>query len=93
MRRRSDAPCVYDNAKKIHEWTGGGLHAASDPGNNKASGCYLELIATTKGFERAKIPTTDGPFNCDAKQNGFVIKEGSDVGTHLSDVGKTLNDL
>ncbi len=85
--------CVYDNAKKIHSWTGGGLHAASDPGNNKASGCYLELLATPDGFERVKIPTTDGPFNCDREQNGFIIEEGSDVGTHLSDVGKTINDL
>jgi len=85
--------CVYDNAKKIHSWTGGGLHAASDPGNNKASGCFLELLATPDGFERVKIPTTDGPFNCDREQNGFIIKEGSDVGTHLSDVGKTINDL
>jgi hypothetical protein len=85
--------CVYDNAKKIHDWTGGGLHAASDPGNNRASGCFLELTATADGFERVKIPTTDGPFNCDRAQNGFVIEEGSDVGTKLSDVGKTIDDL
>jgi hypothetical protein len=85
--------CVYDNAKKVHSWTAGGLHAATDPGNNKASGCYLELIATPKGFVRAKIPTNNGPFNCNPKQNGYVIKEGSDVGTHLSDVGKTMADL
>lgn len=85
--------CVYDNAKKIHEWTGGGLHAASDPGSNRGSGCYYLLQATPKGFTRVKIDTNQGIFNCDRKQNGYIVKEGSDVGTKLSDVGKTLDDL
>ena len=85
--------CVYDNAKKVHEWTGGGLHAPSDPGANKGSGCYLVLKATPNGFERVKIDTNEGIFNCNRAQNGFVIEEGSDVGTSLSDVGKSLDDL
>lgn len=85
--------CVYDNARKIHRWTGGGLHAPTDPGNNRTSGCYLLLKATPEGFERVEIDTNEGIFNCDPEQNGYVIEKGSDVGVSLSDVNKSLADL
>src|SRR6476661_6921617 len=35
--------CVYDNAKKIKDWTGGGLHSASDLASGKAPECFTEL--------------------------------------------------
>jgi ABC-type branched-subunit amino acid transport system substrate-binding protein len=84
--------CIYDKAQEVHEWTGGGLHAASDPGNNTGSGCYLLVEATPDGFERVKIDTNDGVFNCGEK-NTYFVKEGSDEGVKLEDVGKTLDDL
>jgi len=42
--------CVYDNAKKIKDWTGGGLHSASDLATGKAPECFTELIASPSGF-------------------------------------------
>ena len=40
--------CVYEHAKQIHDWTGGGLHAATDPGANRRRGCYLLIEANAK---------------------------------------------
>jgi hypothetical protein len=84
--------CIYDEGKKVHEWTGGGLHAASDPGANRGSGCFLVLAATPDGFERVKIDTNEGIYNC-SRKNMFFVEEGSDEGVKLEDVGKTIDDL
>jgi hypothetical protein len=84
--------CMYDKGQQVHEWTAGGLHAASDPGNQKGSGCYLVLQATPEGFKKMKIDTNEGIFNCSQK-NLFFVKEGSDAGVKLEDVGKSLDDL
>lgn len=84
--------CIWDKAQEVHEWTGGGLHAASDPGKKKGSGCYLVLEATPDGFKRTKIDTNNGIYNCSPK-NSYFVKEGSDEGVRLSDVGKSLDDL
>jgi hypothetical protein len=84
--------CIYDEGKKVHEWTGGGLHAASDPGANTGSGCYLILQATADGFKKVKIDTNDGIYNCGPK-NTYFVEEGSDAGVKLEDVGKTIDDL
>jgi ABC-type branched-subunit amino acid transport system substrate-binding protein len=85
--------CVYNNLKKIHEWTGGGLHAQTDPGGNKASGCFFVYKATPQGFVRVKIDTNKGIYNCDRAKNGYVVKGAGNAGTTLADVGKTLQDL
>ncbi len=84
--------CVYNNAKNIHDWTGGGLHARTDPGANTGSGCFVMLRATPQGFVRADIDPNDGIYNC-SKKNAYFVEEGSDEGVKLEDVGKTLKDL
>jgi ABC-type branched-subunit amino acid transport system substrate-binding protein len=84
--------CVYDNLKNVHEWTGGGLHATTDPGAGTPSDCYALIEATPDGFELAKIPTTDGIYNCSPK-NVYTFKKSYGTGVKLGDVGKTLNDL
>jgi ABC-type branched-subunit amino acid transport system substrate-binding protein len=84
--------CVYDNLKKVHEWTGGGLHATTDPGAGTPSDCYALIKATPDGFELARIPTTDGIYNCSPK-NVYTFRKDYGEGLTLEDVGKTLNDL
>ncbi len=72
--------CVIEQAKQIDEWTGGGLHAPSNPGGNEPSPCY-QIIAIENGAfvrhfpsrnptdeERALVPTveiTDDGWACD----------------------------
>ncbi len=84
--------CVYDNAKKVHDWTGGGLHAQTDPGANSGSACFLLLKATPQGFVRVDVGANTGIYNCSPK-NAYFTKDRSDVGIHLADVGKTMQDL
>lgn len=84
--------CVYDNLKKIHSWTGGGLHAETDPGAGTPSDCYALLEATSSGFELVKIKTTDGIFNCDPA-NVFTFEKDYGKGLKLADLGKSVNDL
>jgi hypothetical protein len=84
--------CVYDNARKIHQWTGGGMFPASDPGNNRGASCYLLLRATPQGFKRVDTGANNGLFSC-GPQNAYHVKGDPNVSTKLSDVGKTLNDL
>jgi ABC-type branched-subunit amino acid transport system substrate-binding protein len=84
--------CVFDNLKQVHEWTGGGLHATTDPGAGTPSDCFALIKATPDGFELADIPTNDGIFSCDPK-NTYTFEKDYGRGTTLADVGKTLNDL
>jgi ABC-type branched-subunit amino acid transport system substrate-binding protein len=84
--------CVYDNLKQVHEWTAGGLHATTDPGAGTPSDCFALIKATPDGFELAKIPTTDGIYNCSPK-NTYTFKKDYGKGLTLQDVGKTLDDL
>lgn len=84
--------CVYNTVKKVHTWTGGGLHARTDPGANTGSGCYLLLRATPNGFVRVDIDPNDGIYNCSPK-NAYFVKGAGGAGTTLADVGKTLKDL
>lgn len=84
--------CVYDNLKKTHEWTGGGLHAETDPGAGTPSDCFALLKASPSGFTLAKIPTTDGIYNC-SPDNTYTFKKDYGKGATLADAGKSLNDL
>jgi ABC-type branched-subunit amino acid transport system substrate-binding protein len=84
--------CVYDNAKKIHEWTGGGLHAPTDPGANEGSGCLVLLEARPTGFKVVDIGANSGIYRC-GEQNVFTLEGDYGKGITLADVGKTINDL
>ncbi len=46
--------CVYDNAKQVTDWTGGGLHAPQNVRANSVSECMTVLKATARGFVRVK---------------------------------------
>lgn len=84
--------CVYDEAEKIHEWTGGGLHAVQDPGANTASECFSVLQATPDGFEPADVDANEGIYNCDP-ENVMTLTGDYGESVTLEDVGKTLDDL
>jgi hypothetical protein len=84
--------CVYDNAKKISSWNGGGLHAETDPGTGTAPSCFAIEVATPDGFELAEIDPDEGIFRCPT--NGVYELEGDyGQGVTLEDVGLSQADL
>jgi hypothetical protein len=59
--------CLLEQAAAQEGWTGGGLHAPQEPGNDTPSPCFLLLSLGPDGFvyeEDATAPT-DGIYNCD----------------------------
>jgi len=56
--------CTLENLANVHQWTGHGLHAETDPGGNHPAKCniMLRLVGTT--YERV-IPTEPGTYQCD----------------------------
>jgi ABC-type branched-subunit amino acid transport system substrate-binding protein len=85
--------CMYEAAKKVHTWTGGGLHATSDPGAGKATQCYLVMRAAPTGFTVANdTKPNQGIFNCSPK-NVFALPAGEAVRTTLADVGQSIDNM
>ncbi len=58
--------CMVNNLSKVHEWTGGGLHAPTDPGNNKPPSCGMLIKLNGTKWER-EYPAKAGTFDCDPK--------------------------
>ena len=60
--------CVVDHAGATKNWTGGGLHAPSQPGNasSPVNECFTLLQATPTGFTVNKTVTqpNNGIYNC-----------------------------
>lgn len=73
--------CMIDELSQIHEWTGGGLHAPSDPGANLPSSCTL-IMAVEDGTYTQIEPKQIGEFACDPD----YVKE-----TDPAALGVTLN--
>jgi ABC-type branched-subunit amino acid transport system substrate-binding protein len=84
--------CVYDNARKIHQWTGGGLHAPTDPGANRGSRCLVLIEANAGRFTTVDIGANSGIYRC-SEQNVFTLTGDYGKGVTLADVGKSLADL
>jgi len=85
--------CVFETAQGISDWTGGGLHAASQPGAIEYPRCGMVIEATPDGFVVPDdFTTTDGLFACD---DDSVITLTGDYGsgTTLESVGKSLDEL
>jgi ABC-type branched-subunit amino acid transport system substrate-binding protein len=68
--------CVLKEIAKVHKWTGGGLHAASDPGGNLPSDCGMLLGLKGTKFVRVQ-PKKPGTYDCNpsyaAKLSGPVV--------------------
>jgi hypothetical protein len=74
--------CVINELSKVHEWTGGGLHAPTDPGNNKPASCSLMVKLNKTKYEQI-LPKNVGEFECGPE---FVVK------TDPKTWGAELND-
>lgn len=54
--------CLLEEAANVTEWTGGGLHAPSNPSENLGSECQMVMTVTDGKFERW---APDEGFSCD----------------------------
>jgi ABC-type branched-subunit amino acid transport system substrate-binding protein len=85
--------CVYENAKQVTDWTGGGLHSPQDVKDNTVGTCITVLQATKKGFVRVKdLSETNGIFHC-APGDVHRMKSRSGDGMTLQDVGESMSDF
>ncbi len=85
--------CVFEQAKMITEWTGGGLHSASNPAESESPRCLLVIEASPDGFAVPDgFEQTDGLFGC-AENNVITLTDDYGEGTTLESVGKSLDDL
>lgn len=85
--------CVYDEASAITEWTGGGLHAPTNPGERKGPRCAMVVEATADGFiVPDDFEATDGLFAC-AEDSVIPLEGDYGQSATLDDVGKSLDDL
>ncbi|GGV00082.1 hypothetical protein GCM10010182_16550 [Actinomadura cremea] len=74
--------CVVNELSKVHEWTGGGLHAPTDPGANKPAGCALVVKLTGEKWEQV-FPEETGEFSCG---DDYVVETDPKTwGTELDD--------
>ncbi|MEU8303343.1 ABC transporter substrate-binding protein [Actinomadura sp. NPDC048955] len=74
--------CVINELSKVHEWTGGGLHAPTDPGDNKPASCSLMVKLNKTKYEQV-YPKNVGEFECGGD---FVVKTDPKTwGTKLGD--------
>jgi hypothetical protein len=79
--------CVLGRIAKVHEWTGGGLHAKADPGSNLPSTCGF--LMRLKGTEFVRVePKEPGSYDCDssyaAKLTGPVVERAKLDGDRIS---------
>lgn len=58
--------CVLDELAAITEWTGGGLHAPADPGENLPGDCGVLLTLDGTSFVRV-TPEDEGTYDCDPR--------------------------
>lgn len=58
--------CMVNQLAKVHDWTGGGLHASADPGANLPPKCGLILKLTGTAWSQF-YPKEAGQFDCNDK--------------------------
>ena len=85
--------CVYDNAMKVTEWTGGGLHAPTDIATQAPPQCMAMLLASANGFKlMTDTNPNNGIYHCDPK-DVYQLKGDYGTGVTLQDVGKSQADF
>jgi hypothetical protein len=55
--------CILEGASKVTEWTGGGLHAPTNPGSNEPAKC--QMIMEIKDQKFTRWAPDDEDFACD----------------------------
>ena len=63
--------CMVNNLSQVHSWTGGGLHAPSNPGSNLPATCGMVLKLTGTVWTQY-YPKTAGQFDCSPQ---YLFKE------------------
>ena len=58
------AKCVLDSAAQQTDWTGGGLHLPTNPGENEGATCGMLLKLSGPEWEKV-VPDDDTLFECD----------------------------
>ena len=59
--------CILERGSEVSDWTGGGLHAAANPGENSGPNCFIAMQVQDGAFVRyepAEVDGGDGGFNC-----------------------------
>jgi ABC-type branched-subunit amino acid transport system substrate-binding protein len=85
--------CVYDKAKQITSWTGGGLHAKTNPGSGRSTPCYAVELATPKGFVlMTDTKPNDSIYRCDPKAV-HTLTGSYGTGLTVEDVGQSMANL
>lgn len=85
--------CVFEEAQGITEWTGGGLHAPSNPSASETPRCGLVVEATSDGFVVPDgFEATDGLYRCD-EDSVIALTGDYGEGATLESVGKSMDDL
>lgn len=59
--------CILERGAEVHEWTGGGLHAPTDPAENSGPDCTIVLQVQDGAFARfapAEADGGDGGYDC-----------------------------
>lgn len=85
--------CVFEAAKGVNEWTGGGLHVVTDPGAGTTSECNLMVEASPDGFAVPdNFDANEGLFNC-SPDNVIELSGDYGDGVTLESVGKSIDDL
>ena len=58
--------CMVNQLAKVHSWTGGGMHATTNPGGNLPPSCGLVLKLTNTTWSQY-YPKTAAQFDCNPK--------------------------
>ncbi|MEE2033257.1 ABC transporter substrate-binding protein [Rhodococcus chondri] len=84
--------CVHDAALQETEWTGGGLHAATDLANPvPPQPCFNIERATPDGWETADFGADSGLYRCNIEPSPLANGPGAPM--TLADVGKSMSDV
>ena len=79
--------CVMDQLSQVHSWTGGGLHAETDPGANMPPECSMLLKLDGTSFVQVS-PEQQGEFSCEDNYtqpiSGRVVEQAQLNGDRVS---------
>jgi hypothetical protein len=82
--------CVLDNLSKVTDWTGGGLHAPTNPASNKPPDCGLVLKLSGTSYTRY-YPEGAGTYDCDpsyvVQVTGAVVDQANLDANRVSQPG------
>lgn len=79
--------CVLDNVSKVTKWTGGGLHAESNPGQNLPPDCVMVLQMQGLSYVQT-LPQPAGEFSCDPKYVATVAPSTPSVASAKLDTDR-----